>query len=242
MIMRGGKNVYATPIGILSLDSRMAKPPGHIKNGTTFDFPVIYQTIEGITPKILIEQPGDRLLEAFIEAAQKLEKEGAQAITGSCGFMVLYQQALADAVNVPLYSSSLIQVPMIQQMLKRDQKIGVITASQKGLTPAHLEAVGIDASKVCIAGMEGSQEFWDVIIDAVRDDLDLAKVEQEVVAMTEKLLQENPDIGALVLECTDMPPYAHAIQQATGLPVFDLSTLTDMVFQGVVRTRYKGFE
>lgn len=242
MIMRGGKNVYATPIGILSLDSRMAKPPGHIKNGTTFNFPVIYQTIEGITPKILIEQPGDRLLEAFIEAAQKLEKEGAQAITGSCGFMVLYQQALADAVNVPLYSSSLIQVPMIQQMLKRDQKIGVITASQKGLTLAHLEAVGIDASKVCIAGMEGSQEFWDVIIDAIRDDLDLAKVEQEVVAVTEKLLQENPDIGALVLECTDMPPYAHAIQQATGLPVFDLSTLTDMVFQGVVRTRYKGFE
>ncbi len=241
MIMRGGTNIYNTPIGVLGLDSTMAKPPGHIKNGCTFPFPVIYKNVEGITPKLLIQKPDASMLDAFIQAAQFLEKEGAKAITGSCGFMVLYQEELADAVNIPVYISSLIQVPMVSKMLKRGQTVGIMTASKEGLTSQHLDAVGIKEESVHIAGMEGNNEFWEVIIDNLRDDIDLVKMESEIIGMAKNLVNSHPDIGAIVLECTDMPPYAHAIQKELNIPVFDLATLTSMMFTAVERTEFSSF-
>ncbi len=241
MIMRGGLNVYDMPIGVLSLDSRFAKPPGHIKNGSSFSFPVVYQQVEGVTAKRIVLEPGPDLLEPFIEAVKALEQSGVRAITGSCGFLMLYQQQLADAVSIPLYTSSLIQVPMISRMLGRGRKVGIMTASRKGLTPEHLAATGISDEPICIAGMEGCREFWEVIIDNQRDDLDLDRMGEEIVSTAEQLVRDNPDVGALVLECTDMPPFAHLIQQRLGLPVFDLTTLTTMMFQVVTRRGYSGY-
>jgi len=240
MLLHGGFNTYGIPIGVLGLESYFPKPPGHIKNPSSFPFPITYKTIKGVTVKKLLREPSAAQLELFIAAARELEAEGVRAITGSCGFLALFQRELAAAVNIPVFMSSLLQVPLVHQMLRPQQKVGVITAHKESLTPAHLQAVGADRTPICVVGMDTQPEFVDVIIEGLRNDIDLRKLEDEVVGVATALARDNPDVGAIVLECTDMPPFAHRIQEQTGLPVFDLSTLTRMVGETVNRQQYAG--
>jgi aspartate/glutamate racemase len=240
MILTGGTNICGIPIGILCLETYYGKVPGHIRNATTFDFPVVYKVVNGSTPKKVVDEADPSLLEPFIEAARELEQEGVRAITSSCGFLVLFQRELADSVNVPVYISGLIQVPMVHCMLRRDQKVGIFAAKKNKLTEEHLRAVGADAVPVCIAGMDEQEEFCDVIIDGKRKELNMDRLEKEVLSVVDILVRENPDMGALVLECTDLVPFAHLIQQRADVPIFDIITLTNMVYEAVVRKNYQG--
>lgn len=240
MILKGGYNVYGIPIGILCLESYGANVPGHLRNATTFNFPVCYKVVYGATPKRVVDEADRSLLESFIKAARELEKEGMCAITSSCGFLVLFQRELADCVNIPVYISSLIQVPMVQQMLRRDQKVGILTAKKNRLTEEHLRAVGADRVPVCVAGMEDQKEFCEVIIDGQRTELDIDKLEREVLSVVDGLVKKHPEMGALVIECTDLTSFAHLIQRKANVPVFDVITLTNMVYEAVIRTEYFG--
>lgn len=240
MILKGGPNYYGATIGVLGLESRFPKPPGHIKHAASLDFPVIYETVPGATIDWLINRPSDDFIEPFVAAAKRLECQGVGAITGSCGFLALYQRKLANAVSVPVFSSSLIQVPMIQQMLGDNRCVGVLTAKASALTHAHLQAVGAGVIPLAIEGMESSTEFREVILEARRDDMDIDLIEQEVLQAAKRLIDNNPQLGAIVLECTDMPPFAASIQAAFGLPVFDLTTLSSMAHQAIRRTPYVG--
>ncbi|MGB9440133.1 MAG: aspartate/glutamate racemase family protein [Desulfobacterales bacterium] len=239
-ILKGGANIYGIPIGVLSLESYFAKPPGHVKNAGTFGFPVTFKVVKGATTKKLVDHADRSLLEPFIAAAQELESEGVEAITGSCGFLVLFQREIADAVNIPVFLSSLIQVPMVYRMLKQNQKVGILTAKKDSLTQQHLRAVGAEDIPVCIAGMDDQEEFCDVIIDYKRIALDFGKLEKELLSVAKGLVGQHPDIGAIVLECTDMSYFAPLIQQTVKLPVFDIITLTNMVYQAVVRRPFVG--
>ena len=240
MILEGGPNIYGIPIGVLSLESYFAKPPGHIKNAGTFNFPVTYKVVKGATTKKVVDHADRSLLEPFIAAAQELESEGVEAITGSCGFLVLFQREIADAVNIPVFLSSLIQVPMVHCMLKQNQKVGILTAKKDSLTQQHFRAVGAENTPVCIAGMDDQKEFCDVIIEYKRVALDFDKFEKELLSVAQGLVGQHPDIGAMVLECTDMSYFAPLIQQTVNRPVFDIVTLTNMVHQAVARKPFVG--
>jgi Asp/Glu/hydantoin racemase len=218
-------------IGVLCLDTAYTKIPGHIRNPATFGFPVACKVVAGATAERVVRQADPRLLDPFIHAAQELEQEGVAAITAACGFLAIFQQRLADAVSVPLYASSLIQLPMIHRMLRRDQKVGVLTAAERSLTRRHLEGVGAESIPVCIAGMDAQPEFGEVILEARRAALDAGRLEEEVLGVAGRLARDNPDMGALVIECTDLVPFAHAIQARAGVPVFDIVTLTEMVYR-----------
>lgn len=219
-------------IGVLCLDTAFDKIPGHIRNRTTFDFPVRYQVVTGATPERVVSQADPRLLEPFIQAAKELEAAGVAAITGACGFLVIFQRELADAVRVPLYSSSLIQLLMVSRMIRSDQKVGLLVANKASLTPRHLAAVGAESVPVSVAGMADQPEFREVILEGRRVELDADRLEREVLGVVERL---DPDLGALVIECTDLVPFAHAIQARLGVPVFDIVTLTEMVYLGLTR-------
>lgn len=240
MLMQGGKNICGIPIGVLCLESHFPKPPGHIKCPSSFAFPMAYKVIKGVTVKRLLAEPSAAQRDLFVAAALELQAEGVAAITGSCGFLALFQQELAAAVSVPVFASSLLQVPLVRRMIRPDQKVGVLTAHRLSLTTDHLRAVGVDPASIHIAGMEGQPEFTDVILEGRRHSMDFDKLQFEVLAQAQALASAQPDLGALVLECTDMPPFAHRIQQQTGLPVFDLSTLTNMVAEAVNRQPYHG--
>lgn len=239
-ILKGGTNICGATIGVLCLDSKFPKPPGHIKNPSGLDFPVIYETVTGATVPKLLANPGPEFIKPFIKAAQKLEAEGVRAITGSCGFLALYQRELADSVNVPVFASSLIQVPMVANMLGGPSRVGIVTASANSLTDRHFAAVGASNIPKVVTGLDESTEFREVVLEGLRNDLDIAKVEREFLESVTSLINENRDIGALVLECTDLPPYAHRVQEEFALPIFDLTTLATMVHNAVARVPYSG--
>lgn len=220
-------------VGVLCLDTSYTKIPGHIRNRTTFDFPVIYKVVEGATAERVVTHSDPSLLEPFIHAAQELETQGVAAITSACGFLVIFQKQLADAVRVPLYASSLIQLPMVYRMLRSDRKVGILVANKRSLTGRHLEAIGGECVPICIAGMEEQPEFREVILEGRRVELDADRLGREVLHEVEQLARDNPDMGALVIECTDLVPFAHAIQERIGVPVFDIVTLTEMVYRSL---------
>jgi aspartate/glutamate racemase len=240
MLLKGGTNLSGIPIGILCLETHYGRPPGHIRNASTFRFPVMYRIVQGATARRVVKEADRKLLNPFIKAAQELEQEGVMAITGSCGFLALFQHELADAVDVPVFTSSLIQIPMIYRMLRRNQKVGILTASKGTLTQAHLKTVGAEAVPVCVAGMDDRKEFCEVVIEGRRQELDTVRLAEEVLAVVEGLAGDHPEMGALVIECTDLPPFAHLIQEKIHVPVFDIVTLTNMVYETLVRREYKG--
>jgi hypothetical protein len=183
----------------------------------------------------VVSQGDPRLLQPFVDAARELEAQGVAAITGACGFLVLFQRELAAAVQVPLYASSLIQLPMVHRMLQPEQKVGLLVAKKPALTPRHLAAVGAESVPVCVAGMAEQPEFREVMLEGRRDELDVQRLKNEVLTEVEGLAKDNPEMGALVIECTDLVPFAYAIQDRIGVPVFDIVTLTEMVHRSLAR-------
>jgi aspartate/glutamate racemase len=240
VIHSGGQNICGTTIGVLCLESYFPKPPGHIKNPSSLPFPVLYEMIDGITVPDLLNNPTPEMLEPFIKGAQKLEREGVRAITGSCGFLALFQSELAAAVNIPVFASSLIQVPLAFQMTGAKAPVGIMTAAAKSLTPAHMQGVGAAHVPHVVQGLDDTIEFASVILRNERTQMDLSKVEQEVLDAARTMHSQHPEIRSVVLECTDLPPYAAEIQAALRLPVFDLTTLACMAHNVVSRTPYSG--
>ncbi|MEX0317915.1 MAG: aspartate/glutamate racemase family protein [Ruegeria sp.] len=235
----GGQNICGISIGVLSLESYFPKPPGHIKNPSSLPFTVMYEMLDGITVPELLGNPTGEMKDRLIEAAKRLEAKGVHAITGSCGFLALFQREIAQAVSVPVFVSSLIQVPMVYQMTQAP--VGVLTASADALTDAHLEGVGAAGVPIVVQGLDHTEEFATVILRNERTAMDLDKVEAELIEAAQGMMARAPEIGAVVLECTDLPPYAHKLQQAIRRPVFDLTTLTTMVHDAAIRRAYSGF-
>jgi Asp/Glu/hydantoin racemase len=237
MKARGGPTLYGHTIGIIMLDTRFPRVPGDIGNASTWPFPVRYRVVPQATPDRVVRQKAEGLLAPFIAAAHDLVHDGVRAITTSCGFLSLYQHEIAAAVPVPVFTSSLLQMPLIARMLRPDQKVGVITVDSRYLTEAHLRAVGAESAPVVIVGLESEKELTRVLIDN-EPELDTQEAEAEMVHVARLLVAEHSEVGAIVLECTNMPPYARAVQRATGLPVFDIVTLTRWVYQAFVCPDY----
>jgi len=230
---------YGESIGILILDATYPCIPGNVGNASTFPFPVRYKVVKEASIERLIKKRDKTLIQPFIDAAIELQEEGVKAITGACGFMALFQREVSDAVDVPVFLSSLLQIPFIYQIKK--QKIGIITADSKSLTPGHFISVGVNKEiPLLIGGMEDQKEFREAILEE-KGTLDSDLIEGEVVGVAKKLITENPDIGALVLECSDLPPYAHAIQKEVNLPIFDFTTMIQYVHTALVRKEFQGF-
>lgn len=238
-IVTGGTNICGVSIGVLSLESYFPKPPGHIKNPSSMPFTLAYEVIEGLNVPKLLGNPSQDMLGPLIEAAQKLERAGVKAITGSCGFLALFQKEIAAAVSVPVAVSSLMLVPLIHRMTGRP--VGIITASRASLTEAHLKAVGAHQTPVVIQGMEESDEFSEVILRGERTAMDLEIVEADLVQAGQALVDKSPEVGAILLECTDLPPYANSLQSATERPVFDIINLASMMHAAVHRRPFDGF-
>ena len=216
----GGKSLYGARLGILMLEARFPRIPGDMGNGLTWPFPVLYKLVRGATPERVVTRRAEGLRDAFIDAARELVADGADGITTNCGFLTLFQAEIAAAVGVPVATSSLLQVPFLERLLPPGQRVGVITISRRTLTPEHLVAAGL-AADIPIVGTEGGREFSRVIIGDELD-MDVAAAEADILAAGRALVQAHPEVGAIVLECTNMIPYARALRDAVNLPVHDM--------------------
>ncbi len=231
-IAKGGKALYGAPLGILMLEARFPRIPGDMGNATTWPFPVLYRIVKGATPDSVVLKGAAGLLPNFVEAAQELVGHGAEAITTNCGFLSLFQKELMVAVKVPVATSSLMQVPWVQATLPPGKRVGVITVSATSLTPRHLEAAGVPLDTPLV-GTENGKEFFRVLIKAEKDDMDIAQAERDVVEAGKELMARHPEVGAVVLECTNMPPYAAALQAEIGLPVYDIYSMITWFHAGL---------
>jgi len=234
-----GQAIAGNAIGILVLALWYPLLPGNVANATTFEFPVCYKVLRGTSiPQIISADPA--LLDVVIKGGKELEKHGVRAVVGSCGYFANYQKEVAKELEVPTFLSSLLQIPIIKQALKPDQKVGIICADDNALTVDTLSACGVDnLSDIAIAGAQNLPEFQNILRCSGR--FNSAKLEHELVNLAKQFISKNPDIGALLLECTDMPPYARSIQNASGLAVFDYITLINWIYGAVVRQPFAGF-
>ena len=229
----GGKAVYGASVGMLLLETRFPRIPGDGGNAATWPFPVLWRVVSGATPdRVVRDRSGG--VEDFVAAGRELVALGADGITTNCGFLVLYQERLARECGVPVAASSLLQVPWVERLLPPGRRVGVVTVEAKSLTPRHLECAGARPDTP-VEGTEGGAELTRVLLgDQLELDVDRAR--EDVLAAARRLVERNRDVGAIVLECTNMPPYAADVSRATGLPVHDFHSFVCW-FQAGLRPR-----
>ncbi len=230
----GGKAIYGAPLGILMLEARFPRIPGDMGNAVTWPFPVLYRVVRGASPDRVVRRRAEGLLPAFIEAGRELTAMGAAGITTNCGFLCLFQGELATALGVPVLTSSLLQYRLIARMLPPERRVGILTVSRSSLTADHLAAaeVPVDAP---IEGPDEGGEFARTILGN-RPEMDPAAAERDLRAAAARLVDRHPEVGAILLECTNMGPFAAAIAARTGRPVFDMVGLVTW-FHGALAPR-----
>jgi len=224
-------------IGILMLDSRFPRIYGDIGNKETFPFPVYYKTVKNASPNNVVRNNAAGLLNDFIAAGKELEEEGAKAITTSCGFLTIFQKELSASLSVPVLTSSLMQVGMVNQMLPSGKLAGLLTIAASTLSKEHLRLANVPENTP-IGTTEGGSEFTRAILND-EPELDIPLARQDNIDAALKLQRNNPKLGAIVLECTNMVPYANAIAGATGLPVYSIETLIRWLHTGLAPREFK---
>ncbi|WP_345773889.1 aspartate/glutamate racemase family protein [Azospirillum endophyticum] len=221
------------PLGIIMLDTGFERPVGDVGNAGSWPFPVLYRTVSGALPRDVVDGREGGLTDAFVEAGEDLIRQGAGALLTSCGFLVLRQRRLAARLSRPLATSSLLQLPQIAAMLPAGRRIGVVTYDAASLTPAHFREAGLaeTAPSPPVAGLPRGGAFHRLI--EKNEPYDRPGLEAELMAVMEELLRREPAIGAILLECTNLPPFTASIAARFGLPVFDVLTLGRWLHAGI---------
>jgi len=207
-------------LGLLMLQTRFPRPPGDVGHPQTFGFAVRRVVVQGATPERVVRGNDAATLQPFIAAAQELIAQDCDAISTSCGFLALWQRQLQAALAVPVWSSALLQLAEAQRL---GRCCGVITIEAASLGAAHLRAVGADPGTP-VEGIAPDSALHRTLLQDL-PTLDQADAQAQVLAAAQRLLRRHPGVDTLVLECTNLPPYAPALRAATGLQVLDIVTL-----------------
>jgi len=208
------------PLGILMLETGFARQPGDIGNPASFAFPVRFEVVRGAAAPRVVRDRAEGLVEPFIAAGERLVERGAVGLMTSCGFLALHQRTLAAGLPVPVATSSLLQLPLLERLLPPGRRVGVLTASATDLTPDHLTAAGA-AADTPIAGLDPNGHFASVLLGS-NELLDPERAAADLDEAADRLLARHPNLGAILLECTNMGPYAQRLARRTGLPIFDV--------------------
>jgi Asp/Glu/hydantoin racemase len=232
----GGKTVYGASVGILMLETRFPRIHGDIGNAMTWPFPVQYRVVPGATADLVVRRDPTLLLDRFIEAGQELVQMGCDGITTNCGFLALIQDQIREALGVPVATSSLMQIPMVAALLPVGKRVGVVTISKDTLTRDHLRAAGAPVDTI-VTGTDGGRIFTTGILDD-HASLDFEACRLDVLEASADLVQNNQNIGAIVLECTNMVPYAADVRKLTGLPVYSIYSFVTWFQAGLMPRRF----
>ncbi len=221
-------------LGILTLDTHFPRIPGDVGATGTFDFPVRIAMVEGANVHAVVHGRDDALLDRFVEASRALGAAGCLGVATTCGFLVRWQRELAMAAGVPVFTSALLQLPLLARCVAPDRRIGVITYSAQDLTGSTLAAAGAAASTP-VEGLT-PEGYFARLIRHGSAHLDRAQMAADVVAAGQRLVARHPDLGAIVLECANMPPYRDDVARACGLPVFDAAQAVAWFYGGLATT------
>jgi len=231
MKVSGGKAIYGASVGILMLEAQFPRIPGDMGNALTWPFPVHYHIVRGATPDRVVRQEAEGLLETFIDAAKILAADGCDGITTNCGFLSLFQRELADAVEIPVATSALMQIACVNSVLPSGRRAGILTISASTLTKRHLRSANVPEDTP-IGTTEGGREFTRAILGN-EPELDIEAARADNVEAAIAMKDAHPQLGAIILECTNMIPYAADINRATGLPVYSMASFVTWFQSGL---------
>jgi len=203
-------------LGVLMLQTQFPRPAGDVGHPASFRMPVRWQVVAGATPQRVVRLGDAALLQPFVEAGRGLVAQGALALTTSCGFLVRFQRELEQALRVPVWTSSLLKLPELVRP-------GVVTVDASSLGPALLRCAGARADTP-VEGLTPGCSLQRTLLEDL-PELDLEAARGDVVQAAQRLVRQHPGLDSIVLECTNMPPYADDVKRATGLPVHHLMTL-----------------
>jgi hypothetical protein len=241
--VQDGQFVAGVAIGIILFgQTGYALPPGSVENATTFKYPVYYRAIESASVESVVSSELDPdVLRQLIETGKEMKSQGCRAIVGACGYFANYSPQVREALNIPCFFSSIMQVPIILNSLPPGKKVGILCANGSVLTTAPvLKNCGVrDASSVVIAGAEILPEMQKILKGT--GGYNPSELERGLIRLAEEMVTANPEIGAMLLECTLFPTHAWAIQNAIRMPVYDFTTLIDWVYSAVVRKPFAGY-
>ncbi len=239
---------YGMGLGIIILEEVYPGFPGDVRNASGYPFPIQFEIAEGVDiQKLVVDEDKSPCLEPVVKAARKLEKMGCRAIAAECGYFAYFQREVAASVKVPVFMSSLLQIPLAQQIINPDQVVGVLMADLQYLTDRHLESVGVRlGSNYVIGGALDTLEchefnnLWKRELRPALPAADYAKAEVEFLMVAKRFFNQHPNMGAMVLECTGFPPFARALQREIDIPIFSWGTLLDFAYSVVVHRDYYG--
>jgi len=237
---RRGARSYGFAVGILQLDCSLPFIPGDVDNATTYGYPVVYRAIPGLSTASCL-RGAPEMTEAVVRAACDFETQGVRVISSDCGFMLQFQAAVREAVRIPVALSPMLQLPVIASSLARGRPIGIVTADSGNLTPEFLARAGLATPDhpLVIRGLQDQPEFRSAVFDE-KGTLDAGLIQTEVVSVALDMQRMHPGLGAILLECSMLPPYACAVQRALGLPVFDFVTMINQFHQATHQRGYQG--
>ncbi len=230
---------YGQAVGILLLDAKAPFIPGDVANAHTYDYPVIYKTVEGLSTSVCLNGAPE-FNAKMAAAAKELEAAGVRGISSDCGFMLQFQAAVREAVKVPVALSSLLQLPFIAKTVEPSRPIGVITADSTNLTMDFLARAGVKVKNpLVIRGLQNEPEFKTAILEE-KGTLDSDLITEETIRCAKDMVRQHPTMGAILLECSMLPPYAKAVQEAVNLPVYDFISMIDYMQSGTQQHTYQG--
>ena len=245
---RPGQRSYGMGLGVILLDDVYPAFPGDVRNASGYPFPIQYEIARDVDIyRLVVEADKTPCLEPLLRAARQLEQLGCRAIVGECGYFAYFQREVASSVKVPVFMSSLLQVPLAQQIISPDQCVGILMANSNYLSDHHLQSAGIrPGSNYVIGGAMNDlrcQEFDHLWTNGLRTDppsADYDKAESEFLEVAVEFFHQHANMGAMVLECTGFPPFARALQREICIPVFSWGTLLDYAYSIVVHRDYYG--
>jgi len=223
-------------IGVMHLESTHPLEPGNVQNASSFPFPVLYEAVRGLPYAQL--KCGDPAGDApILDAIARLEAQGVSVIVGACGSFAYWQKLAVEHANVPVFTSIMTQVPFVLAGLPSSQRLGVVSAVAEAYTERVREQCDIrEPERIVLLQAVDVPAFLPLMGD--KPVLDHTAIEKGLVQLLVEAQEQEGDIGAWLFQCSELPPYAAAVQKATGLPVFDMSTLIEHLHKSVCRSRY----
>lgn len=211
-------------LGIIMLNTRFPRPPGDIGNPGSFTMPVAHEVVPSALVSNVVSAATleSDLIEALVGAARNLEARGVRLITTGCGFLGAAHDAVQSEIATPFASSSLMLVEPLRHLYGCSHPIGILTFDAEALRPQHFP--GTFDSEVVIRGIEGGRELYRVIRGDLTE-LDGEAACEDTVAAARELVAEAPDVSAILMECTNLPPYRAAVERAVQRPVYDVHSL-----------------
>ena len=203
-------------LGILQVNTTFHRPLGDVGNLETWKIPVRIKVVSETSSDEVVKSSrnySDSFIEAWTKSALELVNEGAIAIITLCGFLATLHPVLQSKLPVPLGTSALLQIPFVQKLIPRGKKVGVITFDADNLGEEHLKAVGvsdrdISNGNIPIVGVTPNGNFQQILRNG--KTFNYLEIEADVVEAARRLIEEQNNVGAIVLEYINMPTYKRA--------------------------------